>query len=407
MAENGLEFIDEPDTELDAEQASEFSQAVLHSADWTVETIVSQLTRGNIEMNPRFQRRDAWTTRRKSLFVESLILGLPVPQIVLAEKRGQRGRYIVLDGKQRLLTLLQFTGNANGQNNAFRLSGLEARGDLARKSYQTLSTDPAFEDDLNALLNYTIRTVVIRNWPSYDFLHLVFLRLNTGSVKLSPQELRQAMFPGEFSDYVDDAAGDSQALRELLGKNGPDPRMRDVELLVRFLAFHYYLPAYGGRMKDFLDQTCEKLNDRWAAEQPLIQQAVNQFEAATRSLMRLFGPENVARKTGSKSFNRAVFDALVFYAADERIRNAMLQSPDEVRAAYNQVIERPDFLEAAESDTAGVPNTLARLRIWGESLRGLLELEFMLPEAPQEANADAPHGGPRITFNGLWGRDGV
>ena len=228
MAENGLEFIDEPDTELDAEQASEFSQAVLHSADWTVETIVSQLTRGNIEMNPRFQRRDAWTTRRKSLFVESLILGLPVPQIVLAEKRGQRGRYIVLDGKQRLLTLLQFTGNANGQNNAFRLSGLEARGDLARKSYQTLSTDPAFEDDLNALLNYTIRTVVIRNWPSYDFLHLVFLRLNTGSVKLSQQELRPAMFPGEFSDYVDDAAGDSEALRELLGKGNVPARRRSL-----------------------------------------------------------------------------------------------------------------------------------------------------------------------------------
>jgi hypothetical protein len=227
-----VEFVEETDTVLDAQQAQSFSDAVLHSADWTVETIVSQLTRGNIDLNPRFQRRDAWSIRKKSLFIESLVLGLPVPQIVLAEKQGQRGKYIVLDGKQRLLSLLQFTGNAVGDNNAFRLTGMDARADLARSTYAGMLGDPGKEADINAFLNYTIRTVVIRNWPSFDFLHLVFLRLNTGSVKLSPQELRQAMFPGGFSDFVDDEASASISLRTLLARDTPDPRMRDVELLV-------------------------------------------------------------------------------------------------------------------------------------------------------------------------------
>lgn len=78
------------------------------STDWTTETILNQLARGNIQLNPRFQRREAWTQVRKSRFIESLFLGLPIPQLVLAEQRGRRGAYLVIDGKQRLLALRQF-----------------------------------------------------------------------------------------------------------------------------------------------------------------------------------------------------------------------------------------------------------------------------------------------------------
>ena len=65
--------------------------AVVSGTDWTTETIVSQLKRGNIDLNPRFQRRDAWNPDRKSRLIESLIVGLPVPQIVLAESKESRG----------------------------------------------------------------------------------------------------------------------------------------------------------------------------------------------------------------------------------------------------------------------------------------------------------------------------
>lgn len=401
MADCEVEFLDEVDTELDAAQTQQFSEAVLHSADWTVETIVAQLTRRNIEMNPRFQRRDAWGLRRKSAFIESLILGLPVPQIVLAEKKGQRGKYIVLDGKQRLLSLLQYTGNADGSgNNGFRLSGLEARADLARKNFKSLS-EPALENDLNAFLNYTIRTVVIRNWPSYDFLHLVFLRLNTGSVKLSPQELRQAMFPGDFSNLVDDAAAESNALRTLLSSNAPDPRMRDVELLVRFLGFHLFLSDYNGRMKDFLDNTCERLNESWGDLQPKIDAAIATFNTAADELIRVFGNDSVARKAGSKSFNRAIFDALIFYAADDQIREAIAGNQAAVRSAYNEIIQDQVFLEAAESDTAGVPNTLARLQLWGLKLRDRLGISFEIPQL-RPANPEEQNSRTGIVFDGFW-----
>lgn len=386
------EFVDELDTPLSTEEVPTFSDAVLHSSDWTVETIVSQLKRKNIDINPRFQRRDAWDSGKKSRFIESIITGLPIPQIVLAERKGERGRYIVLDGKQRLLSLLQYTGNAEGPRNAFALSGLEVRTDLARKKFAHLESDPNLEADLNAFNNYTIRTVVIRNWPDTEFLHLVFLRLNTGSVKLSPQELRQALFPGDFSNFVDDWSADSPVLHELLGRSTADPRMRDVELLVRFLSFHYFINNYRGRMKGFLDIATGELNENWPRMEGDIRYVVDKFAAACQAIMEIFGVDKAARKEGSRSFNRAIFDALVFYAIDDRIRAAMLGNQSSTRDAYSATLRLEEFAQAVESDTAGTPNTHARLAMWGAHLRTAIGLSFALPILDEG----------KLRFNGFW-----
>src|SRR5437763_16553657 len=78
---------------------------VVAARDWTVDTIVQQVKEGNIDLDPAFQRRNAWRDDRRSRLIESFILGFPVPQIVLAENPRQRRSYIVIDGKQRLLTI--------------------------------------------------------------------------------------------------------------------------------------------------------------------------------------------------------------------------------------------------------------------------------------------------------------
>jgi hypothetical protein len=396
MAGNDLEFVDEDDAALDPKEAAAFSEAVLYSSDWTVQTVISQLTNKNIDMNPRFQRRDAWSPGGKGRFIESVILGFPIPQIVLAEKKGLRGQFVVLDGKQRLLTLLQFTGNAEGPKNGFRLAGLEVRTDLSRKTFAQLERDPARRDDLNAFFNSTIRTVVIRNWPNTNFLHTVFLRLNTGSVKLSPQELRQAMVPGPFSDFIDDTALVSTHVQRLLGRSTPDPRMRDVELMVRYLAYRRFLSTYSGRIKEFLDGTCMSLNDRWAAEEASVRHDIEQFNSAIDTLIDVFGDEGLARKSGSRSFNRAIFDALVFFAADEDIRRSMGANAQAVRDLYETCLQDQAFAEAVESDTAGIPHTYERLSKWGAGLRAALGMAFKIPALEERED-----GTVRITFNGF------
>ena len=208
-----VEKFDDSDPENEKEEdiinlaTLDLSSMAITGTDWTAETLVSQIQKGNILLNPDFQRRDAWTIKTKSRFIESLLLGLPIPQIILAEQKGKRGSYIVIDGKQRLLSLQQFViGDEDGRK--LKLTGLEVKTQFNKKTFDDLSNGVSC-DEIDAFNNQTIRTVVIKNWPSVEVLYLLFLRLNTGSVKLSPQELRQALYPGEFIRFVNEESAKS------------------------------------------------------------------------------------------------------------------------------------------------------------------------------------------------------
>jgi hypothetical protein len=378
-----IEFEDEGEEQDVAEQLAQGSvAAVVTGTDWTTETVVSQLERRNIQLNPGFQRRDAWKRDRKSRFIESLIVGLPIPQIVLAESKSERGKFIVLDGKQRLLSILQFWGLGEGDNNSYSLSALTLRPDLKKVTFADLKSDSSHEADYNSLCNQPIRTVVIRNWKDTDFLHSVFLRLNTGSVKLSPQELRQALLPGEFSMYADLTAGQLSSLQALLGIDGPDPRMRDIEILSRFLGFRFFANTYPGRMKRFLDGTFDKFNNDWNLYRSRVETAVSDFDEGVKSLLEIFGSD-VAKKPGSAQFNRAIFDALIYFQSQSRVRQAAKSKRVAVKKAYEALFaDGAGFLKAVESDTAGAPNTSARLKIWAKALGPVIGLTLATPLIP-------------------------
>jgi hypothetical protein len=256
-----------------------FTGPTLWSTDWTTETVVSQLRRGNINLNPRYQRRNAWDNSRKSLFIESLILGLPIPQIILAEEKGRKGSFIVIDGKQRLLALRQFLSSSDDPEfPQLRLTGLDDRAELNGMTYERLLKNSDSREDLNNFENQTIRTVVIRSWKEEKYLYSVFLRINTGSVQLSPQELRQALHPGGFSDFIDDFSMESVALKKAMKLKQPDFRMRDVELVLRYFAYRNYIRNYSGDLKGFLDDTTKVLNADWPNVREKLLEQSNDFE---------------------------------------------------------------------------------------------------------------------------------
>lgn len=389
---------EEPEPEL---TPAKISDAVVWNTDWTVETVILQLTRNNIEM-PAFQRRDAWARRRKSRYIESLILGLPIPQIILAERKEKRGSYLVLDGKQRLLSILQFTGNDSGsKNNNFRLQGLEVLNDFNGKTFSDINADSYLRSILEPFYNQPIRSIVIRNWPSPPFLHMLFARLNSETLPLSPQELRQALFPGDFVKFADEASRESQAIKILLGLNPdePDLRMRDVELLVRYLAFSFHLSDHHGNLKEFLDNTCRKLNKSWAENEAVIRKQVQIFEYAVNASIKIFGPENVGRKwtEEEKDFaprlNKAILDVITFYFSDEEIRKKSLAKAEEVVESFKKLcIDSEDFRKSIETTTKSLDATSTRLRLWGENLQRATGLNFHIPEYTDN----------RINFVGFW-----
>lgn len=380
------EFFDtNSDDEVSSLTLEKISQAVVFSSDWTTETILSQLEKGNIFLNPSFQRRDAWTKSRKSKFIESLILGFPIPQIVLAENKKERGKYIVLDGKQRLLTIQQFFGHGEGKNNSFSLENLEILSIINGNNFHDLQRNSSFREFINSLSNQTIRTVVIRNWPNSEFLHTVFLRLNTESVPLSAQELRQALIPGDFMKFADEMASSSAGIKYLLRLDEPDFRMRDVELLVRYLAFMNYFPDYKGNMKQFLDDTCEKLNSDWAHYNPVIQKQIDVFENAFVSLRRIFTDDGVGRKWTEKGFepriNRAILDVQLFYFSYLPICSASTDKKDDILQAFKLLcVNNEAFKTSIEQTTKSLGATNTRFSLWGKGLQEILKFDFPIPE---------------------------
>jgi hypothetical protein len=178
---------------------------------------------------------------------------------VLAEAKDQKGAFLVIDGKQRLLSLEQFGGISTGE--PLVLQGLTFRRELNGKTYADIKNDTSLRSQRTAFDNQAIRTVVVRNWPNEDVLFLIFHRLNSETLPLSPQELRQALHPGPFLRFAATYTQTLGGIHEVLGIPTPDFRMRDVELFVRYIAFQDSLSSYKGNLKSFLDDECKRL--RW------------------------------------------------------------------------------------------------------------------------------------------------
>ena len=367
----------ESEEDLTGVTATSLSNAVVWSTDWTAGTIVDQLRRGTIMLDPAFQRRDAWTGDRKSRFIESLILGLPIPQLVLAENSKVKGRFIVIDGKQRLLSLSKFTGiGMSPDQEALTLTGLGVRTDLNSLTYQAIKQKTKYDNLVSEFENQSIRTVVIRGWKNEEVLYTIFHRLNTGSVPLSTQELRQALHPGKFLSFAAKFSEQSKPLQHLLGLTKPDFRMRDVELVVRHFAFQTRLEEYRGNLKKFLDDTCDELNKKWSDDEAELREIAAQLDEAVEAATKIFSKLHVFRKWDGERFerplNRAVFDVVARSLTDPSIRAIALRKKATVLAAFKTLCLDTDFRTSIESTTKSKSAVRTRFLKWYVSLSSVV-----------------------------------
>lgn len=371
----------EQEEDIDQLNKLDLSEMAITGTDWTAETIVNQINKGNILLSPYFQRRDAWNVKIKSRFIESLFLGLPIPQIILAERKEKRGSYIVIDGKQRLLSLQQFVeGDESGRK--LKLTGLEVKTNFNKMTYDDIQNSE-FCDEIDAFNNQTIRTVVIKNWPTEKVLYLLFLRLNTGSVKLSPQELRQALYPGPFIDFVNNESEKCPELYQMLDLKRPDFRMRDVEILIRFFSFSLFAKNYSGSMQQFLDTCCDVLNKSWSSKSEDVKNIFSQFVLAIRATIEIFGDDAFHKFKTQKyesKMNRAIMDIMLYYFASPDIRTKALENKREIKLAFeNLCTESVDFVNSIENTTKSMQSVTERFNSWADALSKVLHMPIQSP----------------------------
>ena len=389
-----IEFEDKIDDEISFSDVQiDFRDAVIWGTDWTLETIYRQISKGNIDLNPHFQRRDAWNVVQKSALIESFIIGLPVPPIILAEKKSEKGKYLILDGKQRLLSICQFCSDdsqdsqasqasqENPENQRFEqlhLKELQILKKLNGKTYNDLIG--ALSDYKDMFDNQTLRTVVIKNWPNEEFLYSIFLRLNTGMVKLSPQELRQSLHPGAFLSYLDKATATSKQFHRLLKNKNADPRMRDIELALRAFAWKFYYEDYRGDLKVFLDDACKKLNEQWEIDSSNIEEYFQEIEKAIDLAYEIFGDSVFSKPDTSRyAFNRALYEVFVYYFSNEDVRLTISEElKPKVYQKFKELYKNDSrFLHCISSSFSKIDNVEYRFLKIHDLISSITETELM------------------------------
>ncbi|TIM10236.1 DUF262 domain-containing protein [Mesorhizobium sp.] len=343
----------------------DFQEMVVAPTDWTIGVLVDLLKRKKIDLQPNYQRRIAWTADKMSKFIESLFLRLPVPQIVLAET--QPGRFAVIDGKQRLNSLARFCLD---MNDPLRLKGCEYRADLEGLTYEEMQQKPALEGALDAFQSHTVRTTVIKNW-SNELLYLLFLRLNQNSVTLSPQELRRALFPGPFVNWLDDKTSASPGMQMIFSKV-PDFRMRDMEVATRYIGFQLFGASYVGNMKQFLDDVTFFCTKNWKDMWPVLEEAWQRFETAVDATTQIFGGDAYKVWQDGRFLiakNRAVMDIMNYYFSQPQTAQAAIQHAGTVRDAFRTLCDNNEaFVRSLQVSTKTEDATQTRFSEWRQVL---------------------------------------
>ena len=360
-ADRGEEAVD--DLDETAEVIPHTYTITSYGADYPVDSLVNRVNGGDIivptfervsEENTEvvgFQRDYVWPRPKADKFIESLLLGLPVPGIFLVKETT--GRLLVLDGHQRIHTLHAYCeGVIKGQE--YRLGNVQQR--FKDKRFKDLDTG-----DRRRLNDSIIHATVVRqDDPKEDqnsSIYIVFERLNTGGVNLQPQEIRVALYHGKLVKVLK-SLNEEQAWRKLYGNKSN--RLKDMEMILRFFAFHYYADAYRRPMKDFLNRyMVSNRNLERQAEEKL-----REIFCKTTSVLEGTLGRNAFRP--ERAVNAAVVDSLMTGVA-KRLRHGVIENSEQFQSQHKSLLSNKNYITAIKTGTSDEANVKTRMRLAEEA----------------------------------------
>lgn len=322
-----------------------------------------------MNLRPEYQRRLVWSKKKKSLFIESLLMNIPVPPVFLYET--DLSRYEVMDGQQRLNAIVEF------YNNELKLSGLQIWSSLNGMTYKTCP--PRIKSGLdrrrisaNVLLVESVTETADINFTKQT----VFERLNTGGQELNAQEMRNSLYSGTFNELIIKLAGNrlfntiwgippyADHYREKdgyisaeLAANRMFQRMVDCELILRFFAFRHF-SSIKGSVKSMLDN-CMSNNRNASPDQ--IAKWKEEFETSLNVCYEIFGERTfqIEDEKGKWRHSHPLFDAVMIAADVHRDHSSkLIARKEKVIAALNKQKKIPEKYDVI----VGKKNTAAAIK---------------------------------------------
>lgn len=318
-----------------------------YGADFPVDTLVKRMEEEEFII-PGFQRKYVWEEGEASRFIETLLLGLPSPALFLAKDKFSK-KYLVIDGQQRLRTLQYFFQESFPNGKVFKLKGVVSQ--LEGLTYSTLPLSERRE-----LNNAIIHCIIIsENYDPRGIFYL-FKRLNTTGTALKPQEIRNALYHGSFSELLQDLSK-NKTWKELYGKD--DIRADEQEHILRFLSLHFDGENYSGNMTNFLNQFMLKNKDL---------NIITETEIKNIFLNTIYFLKNCI---GSKVFYernkfQILFDSVMVITAQELDKGLECSK---FKKFYELLINDKHFWSFAKPSTTSRKNLMTRLEYVEELYR--------------------------------------
>lgn len=327
---------------------------------------LSEMIKEQIKLNPEFQRRDIWTISKRSRFIESIIMNVPIPPVFLGE--DEYGKYVVLDGRQRLTAVHEFLLNS------YKLEGLKVWDELNNHSYHDLQKKGLDK----AILRRFIPAVIILKESSAEVKYDVFDRLNTGGVVAAPMEIRNAIYRGEFNRLLHKLS-DNKTFRVLWDIPLDDDertdskayaRMDDLELVLRFFALQDY-EKFTGTFGNYLSAFMSKRNQEYQAAPKLMSQDKALFERAVTNCHKALGTDAFRKPSASgdkKSVKSApLADALMRALATVDPVKIDKEAAQRIRKSVDSLFHSDaEFRKSIGTGTNGKGATRYRLERAGE-----------------------------------------
>ena len=355
---------DEPD-DLTPEEAEDLATAeaevgsIAYSGqDFDVNGLIRRMRNGDILIptfghdDPRivsagFQRSFVWTKPQMDRFIESIMLGYPIPGIFFIKQMDKR--YLVLDGQQRLTTLQYFE---DGQYKSRKFDLVNVANQFKGMTYKTLS------DELRRSFDDTfIQATIVStdgSTESLESIYQIFERLNSGGTQLTPHEIRVALFAGPLIDYFEEL-NKNAVWRDLYGNRSK--RLRDQELVLRIIALYVSASTYRRPLKTFLNAF---VGDHRYLGKLQVDQVAGRFMTAARLIQE--GPGARALRSRGRQVNAALAEA-VFVGLMRRLDQGNEPEPVAVADAVKAIRGNTDLLAAVSTSTADEEQLRTRLEI--------------------------------------------
>ncbi|MGH9605808.1 MAG: GmrSD restriction endonuclease domain-containing protein [Terracidiphilus sp.] len=344
------------------------------SSDPTIKDLFDRFKDGELNLQPDFQRQFVWDPTRASRLIESVLLSVPLPIIYLAEEDD--GNESVIDGQQRLTSFFDFL------DGKLKLKGLQVKDDLNGNLFSALSKE------LQSVIKKTaLRVITIKRESNSDLKFEIFERLNSGSVALNDQELRNCIYRGPYIGLLKQLSEEAD-FRVLLNLKTADKRMRDIEMVLRFAAFYHatYI-KYTPPMKSFMNHDMEAHQHLSAAEQDKLRFA---FKKSCQLTFSLFGDhafkrfyrgdgEDTNGRWEKKKINSSLYDVLMF-GFTEYEKPQIHANLDAIREAFlDLMVSNDSFIAAIELSTSSKQAIETRFDIWRSTLRRVIGPSYQEP----------------------------